>query len=500
MYKLLIESEFRFSDLTRSFSAAEIMAETLALTKTLKANSVSRVALLADNSIEWAVADIACCESRICLLPLPAFFSDTQRRHAIHAGGIQAVITDNPSMFSADDESICKPLTLFGETSLSLCWFKKNSNSPALPDNTGKITFTSGSTGEPKGVCLSHQQLIRQAGILSSLIDIKAPRHLCLLPLSTLLENVAGIYAPILSHGEVIIPKQGDLGFEGSSLVDPQKLLAAIRKVQPDSVILIPQLLLLLVNGIKQGWQCPLSLKFVAVGGSKVAKDLLTEARSLGIPVYEGYGLSECASVVSLNTPCTEKVGSCGMPLSGSRVSVSESEVVVSGNTMLGYINEPSSWNQSEIHTGDLGHLDQEGFLHIGGRKKNLLISSYGRNISPEWVESEILANPLLLEAVLVGDSKPYCAALLSPSSSDVSDSDIQAHIDQVNSSLPDYARVIRWHRLPRLLHGQSEFMTDNGRPRRDSINRAFMAEIDALYTCGFSDLMTEVPNKRTAR
>lgn len=499
MLKLTAGSEFKLSDLQRSFSAAMVCSEILALTETLQAKGISRVALLAGNSIEWAVVDIACCESGTCLIPLPEFFSESQRDHAINAGSVEAVITDNSELFAADDQLIFEPLTLFGETRLGLCCFKRKTQSALLPDGTGKITFTSGSTGEPKGVCLSHEQLVKQAAVLSSMIDIEAPRHLCLMPLSTLLENVAGVYAPILSQGEVIIPSQGDLGLEGNALVNPQALLATIQTIQPDSIILIPQLLQLLVNAIKQGWECPASLKFVAVGGSKVATDLLTEAKNLRLPVYEGYGLSECASVVSLNTPYAQKVGSCGKPLSGSTVSVHESEVIVSGNTMLGYLNEPSSWNQEEIRTGDLGYLDQDGFLHIGGRKKNLLISSYGRNISPEWVESELLSNSLLLEVVLVGDAKPYCAALISPRLETATDSEIQAHIDRVNFRLPDYARVTAWHRLSNPLRGQNKFMTENGRPRREAINKAFENEIEALYGDGSNHRLAESANQATA-
>ncbi len=476
------EPKFTLSDLERSFSAAMIESETLALSDLLRDKGIARVALLAVNSIEWAVVDIACRDAEICLLPLPEFFSDSQRRHAIAACSVEAVITDNPALFKSEYQADYEVLPLLGKQQLNLCIVQNNSKAAVLPEGTGKITFTSGSTGEPKGVCLSHEQLMRQADVLSSMIDIDAPRHLCLLPLSTLLENIAGVHAPILAQGEVIIPRQEELGFKGSALVDSLKLLATIQSVQPDSLILIPQLLLLLVNAIKQGWNYPASLKFVAVGGSKVSVDLLIEARELGIPVYEGYGLSECASVVSLNIPHGQKLGSCGKPLLGLQVSLQECEVVVSGNCMLGYVNEPDSWNVTEIRSGDLGHLDQDGYLHIDGRKKNLLISSYGRNISPEWVESELLANPLLAEAVLLGDARPYCTALLTAHSIATSDAEIQAGVDQINSVLPDYARVMAWHRLDVPLQGESKFMTDNGRPRRDAINEAFQTEIDLLY------------------
>jgi long-chain acyl-CoA synthetase len=488
MSRLDATAKFTLSDSEKSFSSALIESEVLALVKLLRDKKLTRVALLAGNSIEWTVVDIACREAGICLLPLPVFFSESQRLHAINICSVEAVITDDPDLFDVLSETGGESLPLLGKELFSLCYLNNISQLAKLPENTGKITFTSGSTAEPKGVCLSHEQLVRQAYILSSMIGLDSPRHLCVLPLSTLLENVAGVYAPILAQGEVIIPSQDLLGFKGSVLVDPQKLLSTLQSVQPDSIILIPQLLLLLVNAIKQGWKCPSSLKFVAVGGSKVSVDLLTEARELGIPVYEGYGLSECASVVSLNTPQAEKLGSTGKPLPGLTLSLREGEVIVSGNTMLGYVNEPDSWNLEQIDTGDLGHFDRDGFLHIDGRKKNLFISSYGRNISPEWVESELQANPLLAEAVLLGDSKPYCTALLTVRSSLTSDAEIQAFLDQLNSGLPDYARVMAWHRLAKPLQSESKYMTDNGRPRRDSINEAFQTEIDALYATSLSE------------
>jgi long-chain acyl-CoA synthetase len=493
------QQNFSLSNLEKSYSASAIQAEVDGLAALLHEKGLSRIALLAGNCLEWAVVDIACREAQICLLPLPEFFSESQRRHSMTACAVEAIVTDTPDYFETNYQSSCENLSLLGGQRLSLCLLPANDQTARLPEGTGKITFTSGSTGEPKGVCLSHKQLLRQADILSSVIALEAPRHLCVLPLSTLLENVAGLYAPILAQGEVIIPELGQMGFSGSALQDPQKLLSTISAVQPDSIILIPQLLLLLVNAIKQGWPCPASLKFVAVGGSRVAVDLLNEARELGIPVYEGYGLSECASVVSLNTPQAEQAGSCGKPLPGLDVSLADGEVMVSGNTMLGYVNEPGTWSPQQISTGDLGYFDQDGFLHIDGRKKNLLISSYGRNISPEWVESELLANTLLAEAVLVGDARPFCSALLSVRSAATLDTEIQEFIEEMNFGLPDYARVMAWHRLEKPLQGEARFMTDNGRPRREAISDAFHKEIETLYARGMSDVQMKSLNKSVA-
>ena len=470
------------SDLQREYTQSEIEVQSVELLTIFKDLNITRVALIADNSIEWVVVDLLCRKANITLLALPTFFSEEQRRHAIQSCSTCAVITDNPALLEQEFSIQTRALKTLGDGRLSLCLLKYVSKSAEIPQGTGKITFTSGSTGRPKGVCLSNEQLTRQAIALAEIVGIESPRHLCLLPLSTLLENVAGVYAPMMVSGEIIIPSQSELGFRGSALEDQGKLLAIMQHVRPHSVILIPQLLLLLITAIKQGWKAPDSLKFIAVGGSKVAADLLYESKSLGLPVFEGYGLSECASVVSLNTGVANNPGSCGRPLSHVELSFDEGEVMVASNSMLGYVNDPASWNQSTIATGDLGHLDEQGFLHIDGRKKNLLISSYGRNISPEWVECELLANPILAEVVVLGDAKPYCIALLTVHKPQIADAEIGNWIEKVNQGLPDYAQVKRWHRLTEFLQNDDRLMTENGRPRRENISRTFNLEIDQLY------------------
>lgn len=213
-----------------------------------------------------------------------------------------------------------------------------------------------------------------------------------------------------------------------------------------------------------------------------MAAALITEARALGLPVYEGYGLSECASVVSLNTPAAWQTGSCGKPLPHLSVSIEEGEIQVSGNSMLGYVDEPATWFRKRIATGDQGYLDTQGFVHIDGRSKNVLISSYGRNISPEWVESELLASPLVAEAVVFGDARPHCVALLTPARSDISDRQLQGVVAAANARLPDYAQVKQWLRLSEPLACGTNLVTTNGRPRRARIAHAFRARIAALY------------------
>jgi long-subunit acyl-CoA synthetase (AMP-forming) len=160
-------------------------------------------------------------------------------------------------------------------------------------------------------------------------------------------------------------------------------------------------------------------------------------------------------------------------------VSIENDEIVVSGACHLGYVGDPQSWYPARVSTGDIGALDCAGFLHVNGRRKNLLISSYGRNISPEWIESELCAQPLLTQCVVIGDARPFLIALLGIPSA-IDDSTIQRWIERVNRRLPDYARIHAWLRLGGDIWASHS--TANGRPRRADIERTFAAAIDELY------------------
>ena len=187
-------------------------------------------------------------------------------------------------------------------------------------------------------------------------------------------------------------------------------------------------------------------------------------------------------SVVSLNTPTNTGANSSGKPLPHLQVKTVNGEIIISGNTMLGYAGQPDSWGHTTTYSGDLGSLDSAGYLSVSGRKKNLLISSFGRNINPEWIESELLANTAIADAVVFGDDRPYCVALLFPRDPALTDHEIQGLIDSVNNTLPDYARIVRWQRFATTLNSQPGLLTDNGRPVRVAILTAYQAILETLY------------------
>jgi long-subunit acyl-CoA synthetase (AMP-forming) len=409
------------------------------------------------------------------------FFSIEQLRHAISNSGVEAVIADR-KLEDAVTDATQTDLPNSVVAGAARIYQLRAPQRALLPSATQKNTFTSGTTGTPKGVCLSAEQQTTLAQSLASVIDIDQPTHLCVLPLSTLLENLAGVYAPLLAGGTVVAPPLAEVGLSGSSGLDIHKLLACIELHQPDSLILVPEILNALALAAAAGWQAPQSLQFVAVGGGKVSPELLQRARAAGLPAYEGYGLSECASVVCLNVPRRDRVGSVGCPLPHVTVTTIDGEIVVQGSTFLGYANQPESWGHDSVSTGDIGHIADDGFVHVDGRIKHQLITSFGRNLSPEWVESELLAGPLLQQAVVIGDDRPYCVALIYPRNASSSDQAIADWVNKLNLTLPDYAQIAGWYRLPKPLTSSDRLLTENGRPKRANIEQTYRLAIGDLY------------------
>jgi len=445
------------------------------------ASNGERFALLADNGIGWAVADLALHTRELPCVPLPGFFTAGQMQHALDDAGVDCLLTDDPRRVR--ELLGWHTVGVSGRSGLAL--FRRRLDPaarPVLPQGTAKITYTSGSTGRPKGVCLGAAQLdaiARSLAEATRTLDIE--RHLCLLPLATLLENVAGIHAPLLAEATCLLPPAS---VTGMSYAGPDaRLLGCIAESRPQSLVLVPELLRLLVTAAERGWRVPDSLQFVAVGGAPVSVELLERAGRVGLPVYEGYGLSECASVVCLNTPRASRRGSVGRPLPHARVRIGDDgQIMVSGVTTLGYLGQAARRADDEWATGDLGEIDADGYVYVRGRLGNVYITSLGRNVAPEWVEREIVQHPGIRHVLVHGEARAYAVALVVPMNGGVSDAEIEDAVRAANGRLPEYAQVRRWVRAPEPFTLQNGLLTSNGRLRRAAILErcgALLASLD---------------------
>lgn len=438
-----------------------------------------RFGLLADNGCAWAVADLAIHHLNRVNVPLPAYFTPAQMRHAIDDAGVDTLITDRRDAIL----DLWSEFSLVGTLSNGLSVLQRaidHESQRPVPVGTTKITYTSGSTADPKGVCLPGAALDRASrAMVQATASIGVRRHLCLMPLPTLLENLAGIHAPLRSGATCVVPSSTDTGMSYGAL-DPQRLLRSLTLHRPESLVLVPELLRLLVRAAQGGFRLPDSLKFIAVGGAPVARSLLEEAAASGLPVYEGYGLSECGSVVCLNTPQAGRVGSVGRPLSHVSVCVDAGgQLLVKGWLMSGYLGDELHDGQQQIATGDLAEIDADGYVYIRGRLRNLFITSFGRNVSPEWIERELAHEPVIRHALAFGEGHPDVRALVCPAAPELPQVMLLNAVDRANERLPDYARVRHVVRMPEAPTLSNGLLTANGRLRRDRILERFGALLD---------------------
>jgi len=447
---------------------------------------VNAIGFLLDNSTAWVILDLACLSLHQPCVPIPSFFSDAQILHAIDDSGLDFLITDQVERIELLLRDSSKNVLAKTEFSVLGKTFTKFNFLPTLghlPNDTTKVTYTSGTTGNPKGVCLDEQAIYNVATSLKSSTQASThDLHLCLLPLSTLLENIAGIYVPLISGACVYIPSLADIGFSGSSKIFFEKMLQVIHQTQVTTLIMTPELLRGLLMACEFGMNIPTRLRFVAVGGALVPPVLLEKAKQFGIPVYEGYGLSECASVVALNTPQANKKGSVGKFLPHVSCLIKEDgEIFIKGSHFLGYTNTQHIDHQGLLATGDIGYMDEDGYLYITGRKKNIFITSFGRNVSPDWVERELTNNPAIFQAAVFGEAKPFNVAVIVTSGSP-NKQYISAALSDINQFLPDYAQVKKWVLAKQPFSPQNGLATANFRLKRAEIYQQYQPEIEAFY------------------
>ncbi|HRO58734.1 MAG TPA: AMP-binding protein [Burkholderiaceae bacterium] len=455
----------------RSWSSEQLHDEVDRFAGLLRNARAKVLATQLDNSAAWVVADLAAARAGVVHLPLPTFFTRQQRAHALAAAGADALLL-NRQHFTADVAGVTTRRTqVVARSEIEL--IRLSNRAVMLPADTAKVTFTSGSTSAPKGVCLSASAMEKVAeGVALATAPLGIGRHLCALPLALLLENVVGILAPRLRGATILAPPLEELGLNGSSSFDPAVFDRAVSTHRPHSLVLMPQMLRAWVGHLaRSGARAPDSLRLVAVGGAAVGAGLIRSARALGIPAYEGYGFTEGGSVQTLNLPGADRPGTVGRPLPHSRVRVSDDgEIECAGSLHLGYLGGRSATADEWWPTGDLGHIDGDGYLHLQGRRKNLLITAFGRNVSPEWIETALKSEPAIAEAVVFGDALPSLRAVLWPIGPAVSDDALQAAVGAANASLPDYARIGRWTRGLERFDRNTGMATANGRPLRDAI------------------------------
>lgn len=404
---------------------SQVFSAALALAQRLRRNGSKTVGLLANNTPAWVVADLACLIAGAVEVPVPLAFSADQATSLLRQADI--CLTDAPGrdrLAALGRDSVLPHGTPVREIDVAELAREgahlRPEPSPAH-DWICKVIHTSGTTSAPKGVRIRVDGL---GALLHSLRDHipsgASERYLSLVPLSLLIEQVTACYLTLLTGGTIVLLPTGAtlLGTSPDAL---GAMLALMRAAKPTAMQGPPALYeaFAAIAGAhpeESGEQLSQRLfghpepAFLACGGAPVASVVLEALWARGIPVYEGYGLSENGSVVSWNTPDSWRLGSVGRPLSHVEARLAEDgELLVRSSSLFaGYtVDDPSSCQVDEdgwLYTGDLAELDADGFLYIRGRKKNIIITAAGRNVAPDWVASRYQALPEVAAAVVFGD------------------------------------------------------------------------------------------------
>jgi long-chain acyl-CoA synthetase len=197
------------------------------------------------------------------------------------------------------------------------------------------------------------------------------------------------------------------------------------------------------------------NLKIIFVGGAHLDPFYIEKFAEYGVDVLEGYGMSECSPVISSNMPSDHKVGSIGRPLANAEIKFEDGEILVKGTSVMkGYYKMPEETAETIkdgwLHTGDKGYIDEDGFLFINGRVKNLIILSNGENISPEEIENKLALNPLVGEVVVTGENNGLTARIYPEQQlveakaldEDSVKTQLQTFLDQYNKTQPTYRQI----------------------------------------------------------
>ena len=420
------------------------------------------------------------------------------------------------------------------------------------PGDLATIIYTSGTTGEPKGVMLTHANLASNVAGLTAMFNVnESDTALSFLPLchgferivaySYLSQGVSMIFAesidtvgrnlqlvrPTLMSGvprvyeklraKVIATATAGGGaqkaiFEWASRLAEKRgaILSAGRRLSPWLAMQSELADRLVYRRVREGIGG--RLRFAFSGSAPLGETLGRWFVGLGIPIFEGYGLTETSPAVTVNPLGRMRIGTVGLPLPGVELRIADDgEILTRGpNVMLGYLNRPDDTNAAIrdgwFHTGDIGEVDGDGYLKITDRKKELLCTSGGKKVAPQPIESALRSHALIVEAVLVGDNRHFLAALIVPDfaalwaklgvprPSDAKTTralldraDVRAlyaeAVDAVNSRLAQFERIKKFHLLSQDLTQEAGELTPTLKVKRRVIEVKYRAEIDALYS-----------------
>jgi long-chain acyl-CoA synthetase len=427
----------------------------------------------------------------------------------------------------------------------------------AGPDDVATLIYTSGTTGDPKGVMLSHGNLasnVRAAGVVFDLSD--ADNTVSFLPLSHVLQRMVD-YLFFWVGCRIAYPRS------------IKTLVADLKVIRPTVVVSVPRIYEKIYNGVMEAhglkkklidWAVRVAdraadirltgsepsgtlalqyriadklvfskvrkavggrLRFFVSGGGPLSPELCRFFYSIGLTILEGYGLTETSPVTNVNTLDAFRIGTVGKVVPGTEIHIAhDGEILVRGpQVMKGYYKKPDATAEvidaeGWFATGDIGEVDEDGFLTITDRKKDLIVTAGGKNVAPQPIENRLKTNPLIEQAIMIGDRRRYCVMLIVPAFGPletwargagiewesraglVADPRVVGHVEAealaMLADLASFETPKKFALLPEELTEENGFLTPSLKIKRRVVNERFEGLIDALYAHEAADATHE--------
>ena len=459
-------------------SYRELAENVIAIRKGLLAEGFQEkhIALIGGSSVEWVESYLGIVTGRTTAVPLDAGLPAEDLIDLINRSDSEGLFI-SPKLESALEEISAKcpglrRIWLLQETEAAgngtdekikaLTDLKASAGNNAAdaegpaPEDVATIIFTSGTTGKSKGVMLTQDNLATNVASVEITADP-----------GTVILSVLPI------HHAFCLVMDWLKGFSlGATVCINDSLLHLVKNMgvfQPEIMLMVPLMIETiykrLANAGGVGAVIPKkllgkkvfgkNLRTIFSGGAHLDPYYIDKFAEYGVDIYEGYGMSECSPVISTNTPENHKAGSIGRPLSNVEITFEDGEILARGSSVMkGYYKMPEetaeTLREGWLHTGDKGYLDEDGYLFINGRVKNLIILSNGENISPEEIENKLGLNPLVGEVVITGENNGLTARIYPDPdmvakkklTEETVRGKLQEFLDEYNQSQPTYRRI----------------------------------------------------------